>query len=312
MADKDGHHVFAVTYDQHQANVAAGAGGRRPRVITGRTRVAAVIGHPVEHSLSPAMHNAGFASLGVDWVYVAFDVAPGGAVAALAGMRALGIAGLSVTMPHKEDVAAAVDVLDPAAAALRSVNTVVALRDGRLAGHSTDGDGFVASLGAGGCAIAGRVGVRPRRRRRGAVDRRRVGRARCGAGRGGQSVRRAARRSRRHSLVHIGRVGSLDDVVAADIVVNATSVGMGDARTALVPLSCLRGDQVVADIVYHPRRTALLDVAESAGATTIDGLGMLVHQAALQQDLWTGRTPDVAAMRAAAERELAAREASAR
>ncbi len=134
-----------------------GPGGRRPRVITGRTRLAAVIGHPVEHSLSPALHNAGFASLGVDWAYVAFDVAPGGAVAALAGMRALGIGGLSVTMPHKEDVAAAVDVLDPAAAALRSVNTVVALRDGRLAGHSTDGDGFVASLGAEGVAIAGRA-----------------------------------------------------------------------------------------------------------------------------------------------------------
>jgi len=279
-------------------------------VITGRTRLAAVIGHPVEHSLSPALHNAGFASLGIDWAYVAFDVVPGGAVAALAGMRALGIGGLSVTMPHKEDVAAAVDVLDPAAAALRSVNTVVALRDGRLAGHSTDGDGFVASLSAEGVSIAGR--------------------AVCvlGAGGAARSIVEALARNGAAEIVvvnrsadraavaaalagRVGRTGSLDDVVAAEIVVNATSVGMG-TRDCPLPLSSLHGDQVVADIVYHPRRTVLLDVAESAGATTIDGLGMLVHQAALQQALWTGRTPDVAAMRAAAERELAAREAAVR
>ena len=157
-----------------------------------------------------------------------------------------------------------------------------------------------------------------------------AGRAVCVLGAGGAArsiVEALARNGRRRSswsigppsgrpvaaalAGRIGRVGSLDDVVAADIVVNATSVGMGTRdcpSTAVV----LHGDHVVADIVYHPRRTALLDVAESAGATTFDGLGMLVHQAALQQALWTGRTPDVAVMRAAAERELAAREASAR
>src|SRR4029079_11636165 len=110
-------------------------------------QVAAVIGHPVQQSLSPALHNAAFAASGLDWRYVAFDVAPGAAGAALDAMRTLGIAGLSVTMPHKEDVAAAVDVLAPAAAALRSVNTVARDEAGRLVGHSTDGDGFVESLG---------------------------------------------------------------------------------------------------------------------------------------------------------------------
>jgi shikimate dehydrogenase len=108
----------------------------------------------------------------------------------------------------------------------------------------------------------------------------------------------------------IGSVGALADVADADVVVNTTSVGMG-SRESPIPAALLRADQVVADIVYHPRRTALLDAAEAAGATTVDGLGMLVHQAALQQALWTGRTPDVAAMRDAAERELAAREAAA-
>jgi len=117
--------------------------------------VAALIGHPVGHSLSPALHRAAFAAAGLDWEYVAFDVAPGSATAALDAVRVLGIAGLSVTMPHKSDVAAAVDALDPAAAALRSVNTVVRAPGGRLVGHSTDGAGFVASLEASGVTVAG-------------------------------------------------------------------------------------------------------------------------------------------------------------
>jgi shikimate dehydrogenase len=279
-------------------------------VITGRTRVAAVIGHPVAHSLSPALHNAGFASSDLDWVYAAFDVAPGGAGGALAAMRALGLGGLSVTMPHKEDVAAAVDVLDPAASALRSVNTVVALPDGRLAGHSTDGDGFVASLGAAGWSVDGRrVCV-------------------LGAGGAARSIVEALARNRAAEVVvvnrsagraedaaalagAVGRVGTPTDIGAADLVVNATSVGMGTRELPVDP-ALLHAEQVVADIVYHPRRTALLDAAEAAGADVVDGLGMLVHQAAMQQALWTGRTPDVAAMAAAAVRELAAREAAAR
>jgi len=118
-------------------------------------RVAAVIGSPVHHSLSPAIHNAAFAAAGLDWVYVAFEVAPGAAGGALDAMRTLDLGGLSVTTPHKEDVAAAVDDLDPAAAALRSVNTVVWDAAGRLVGHSTDGAGFVASLAASGVDVVG-------------------------------------------------------------------------------------------------------------------------------------------------------------
>ena len=276
-------------------------------MITGRTRLAAVIGHPVEHSLSPALHNAGFASLGLDWAYVAFDVAAGGAGDALAAMRTLGLGGLSVTMPHKEDVAVAVDVLDPAAAALCSVNTVVALRNGRLAGHSTDGDGFIASMSAAGWPVDGRrVCV-------------------LGAGGAARSIVEALARNGAATVVVVnrsadraataaglagvvGRVGTASDVRAAEIVVNATSIGMG-TRDLPVDPALLHDGQVVADIVYHPRRTALLDAADAAGAAVVDGLGMLVHQAALQQALWTGRTPDVAAMAAAADRELAIREA---
>ncbi|MET0145537.1 MAG: shikimate dehydrogenase [Ilumatobacteraceae bacterium] len=268
------------------------------------TDVAAVIGSPVAHSLSPALHNAAFRADHLDWVYVAFDVAPGAAAAALEAMRVLGIGGLSVTTPHKEAVAAAVDELAPAAAALRSVNTVVRTAAGALVGHSTDGDGFVASLEASGVVVAGATF------------------AIVGAGAAARSIvdalgrndvadiavlnRTAQRAVEAAALATVARVGTMDDLAAADVVVDATSVGMGVDEVAFDPL-LLRSGQIVADLVYHPLRTALLHAAEGAGCHIVDGLGMLVHQAVLQQELWTGRRPDPAVMRAAAEAELARR-----
>ena len=124
--------------------------------MTGLAPLAALIGSPVAHSLSPVIHRAAFAAAGLDWSYVAFDVAAGRADGALDAMRVLGIAGYSVTTPHKEQVAGHVDTLAPAAAALRSVNTVVREADGSLTGHSTDGDGFVEALAAEGFDVAGR------------------------------------------------------------------------------------------------------------------------------------------------------------
>jgi len=114
--------------------------------ITGATRVAGVIGDPVRHSLSPVLHNAAYRELGLDWIYVAFEVPDGATRDALAAMRVLGLAGLSVTMPHKTAAAEACDALSADAAALRSVNTVSLGADGRLAGDSTDGEGFLRSL----------------------------------------------------------------------------------------------------------------------------------------------------------------------
>ena len=280
-------------------------------MITSGTRVAALIGSPVQHSLSPLLHNAAFAHLGLDWVYVAFDVAPGQAQTALDAMRVLGLGGLSVTMPHKEAVASAVDVLDPAARLLRSVNTVVAQADGSLAGHSTDGAGLIASLAAAGVAVRDRSicvlgGGGAARAICHAL-------AQAGAARVAVVNRTPAAAEATAELavsngVTIGFVGTAADVAAADIVVNATSVGMSTSRTGAVgmgeiELPCdpalLRAGQVVADIVYHPRETALLRAARAAGAVTVEGLGMLVHQAALQQQLWHGTLPDVDVMTAA-------------
>ena len=270
-------------------------------MITAGTRVAAVIGSPVRHSLSPALHNAAFTQLGIDWVYLAFEVEAGRAPAALDAMRVLGIAGLSVTMPHKEAVAAAVDALDPAAAALRSVNTVVAHPDGRLIGYSTDGDGLIASLHAAGIAVAGRETC--------VLGGGGAARAICEAlGRAGAArvavVNRTAAAAEAAAALAVsngllvGSVGAAHDIADAEIVINATSVGMATSELPCDP-SLLHAGQVVADIVYHPRETALLLAAHAVGAITVAGLGMLVHQAALQQQLWHGAMPDVAVMSAA-------------
>lgn len=272
-----------------------------------RRRVAALIGSPVAHSLSPVIHQAAFDHAGVDWNYAAFDVAAGDAADAVAAMRVLGIAGMSVTMPHKHAVAAAVDRLDPAAEALRSVNTV-SWDAGVLVGSSTDGAGFVASLADEGIGVAGATiaVLGAGGAARSVIDA--LGRA------GANSIRVINRTPERAEsaceLAAVAAVGTSDDIATADIVVNASSVGMGvdPAAAGAGDLPCdpalLDAGQVAVDLVYHPLQTAWLARFEQVGVRTVGGLGMLIHQAALQQLTWLGRLPDVGVMRRAAEAEL--------
>jgi shikimate dehydrogenase len=267
-------------------------------------RLAAVIGSPVRHSLSPVMHNAVFEAAGLDWRFVALDVVAGGVPAAVGAMSALDIGGYAVTMPHKESAAAAVDEIDEASAALNSVNTIVLRDDGSTLGASTDGAGFVASalesgvaltdaavvvLGAGGAARSIVYAL-----------------ARSGVGRITVVNRTAARARRLLALGDSIEVGGFDAIGDCSLLVNATSVGMGGPVSPVEP-ALLHAGLTVADIVYHPIDTMLLRDAREAGARVIDGLGMLVHQAVLQQELWTGARADPTVMRAAAEAELAAR-----
>ncbi len=276
--------------------------------LTGTTRLAAVIGSPVRHSMSPTIHNAAFAALGLDWAYLAFEVAPGQAARALDAMRTLGLGGLSVTMPHKLDVAAAVDELTPAAAALGAANTVVPLGDGRLLGDNTDGAGFVDSLRAAGVEPAGRrvvlVGAG------GAA--RAVAVALAAAGVTDLAVvNRTPERAIAVAALAgaVGRVGdAAADLAAADLIVNATSVGMGASGGLPFDPAGLHAGQAVADLVYHPLETPLLAAARAAGATPVDGLGMLVHQAARQFTRWTGREAPLGAMDAAARAALGQRQ----
>lgn len=274
---------------------------------TGHTRVAAVIGSPVRHSLSPALHNAAFAAAGLDWVYLAFEVAPGAVPAALGGVRALGIAGLSVTMPHKDAVAAGCDEVSVAARALGAVNCVVN-DGGRLVGHNTDGAGFVASLREEGCDPAGMrcVVLGAGGAARAVVE------ALGAAGAAEVCVvnRTAAKAEVAAALAGgAGRVGGADAVAGADLIVNATSVGMGaDAGSLPCDAGLLRAGQWVADIVYEPADTALLLAARAVGAHPIGGIGMLIHQAAVAFTLWTGVDAPVHAMRTAGLAALDARQ----
>jgi shikimate dehydrogenase len=273
---------------------------------TAHTRVAAVIGQPIRHSRSPEILNAAFAAVGLDWVYVAYEVADGHASEAIEAMRTIGLAGLSVTMPHKTAVAAHLaegrhgDSLSATAARLQAVNCV-AWDDGRLVGHNTDGEGFVASLradagfdpagrrcvvvGAGGAARALVVALADAGASDVAVQNRTPERAAAAADLAGP----------------VGRVATPHDVTEADLVVNATSVGM-DGRSSPFDADQLHDGQLVADIIVEPVRTPLLAAAEARGVTTLGGLGMLARQAAVAFELWTGQDAPVEVLVAAASR----------
>jgi shikimate dehydrogenase len=281
------------------------------------TRLVGVIGSPIAHSLSPLLHEAAFAALGLGdtWRSLAFEVAPGQAAEALAAMRRADLRGLSVTMPHKTAVAALVDDCTEVARRLDAVNCIVNT-DGVLLGTNTDGEGFVASLargagftpagkrclviGAGGAARAVVLALADAGASEVAVLNRTPGRATAAA-----ALARAA-----GSVVTPGDdADSLAQAVAsADLVVNATPVGMtgGAAGPWLVAPQLLHAGQVAADLVYLPRPTPWLVQAAAAGARGVDGLGMLVHQAAAQLALWTGAAPPVEAMWQAAEAAEAA------
>ena len=271
--------------------------------VSGSTRVAAVIGSPVSHSRSPLLANAAFQAAGLDWACVAFEVSPGAAREAVAAMRTLSLGGLMVTMPHKGDVIPWLDRLSPAAAALGAVNSI-AWEGTELVGDNTDGPGLLASLRVDSgidpsglrCAVIGAGGAA-----------RSVVWALAAAGAAEVIV---VNRTQEKAEVAAalagtsGRVGSPADVVVADLVINATSVGMGAGSDADGPLpmdpGLLGPHQTVVDLVYMPLKTPLLRAAAARGANPVDGLGMLVHQAALSIKRWTGIDPDLAAMARAA------------
>ena len=260
---------------------------------TGITRIAAVIGDPVRHSLSPRLHNAGFAALGLDWFYVACPVAKGQAAQAIEAMRTLGIEGLSVTMPHKKSVAVAVDDLSPTAAKLGAVNCV--RRDGdRLVGENTDGIGFVDSLrsqlqmdpdgltivivGAGGAARSIALAMAEHGARVGIFNR--------------------TATSAEEVVEIVGAASSVvqeEAIREADVIVNATPLGMSNDSLPFDP-SLLSKGQSLIDLIYEPEKTALLLEAESLGVKTLNGVGMLLHQAGAQFQLWTGCEPPLREM----------------
>jgi len=268
--------------------------------IDGRTRTVGVIGWPVEHSLSPTIHNAAFAALGLPWVYVPLPVPPGRVAAALHGLAALGFEGANITMPHKTEVAELVTDLSDEARRLRAVNTVVVRPDG-LAGHNTDAPGFGRFLrrdagfdaagrsallfGAGGAARACALAL-----------------AQAGlaqllvAARDPARVDVASTLEGLETRVAVVPFASAGDV-PVELIVNATPLGsFGES----LPLPPLGPGIVVVDLLYRPATTQLLTSARAAGAAGFGGLGLLLEQAALSFELWTGRSAPIDVMSAAA------------
>ena len=260
--------------------------------ISGGTGVFAVIGYPIEHSLSPAMHNAAIGKLGIDCVYVPFRVVPGELRMAVEGFRAAGIRGLNVTIPHKQRIMNYLDSVDGLARRIGAVNTVVN-RKGKLAGYNTDAYGFLKPLrklrrlgnstvfvfGAGGAARAivyslltqkvGRIYITDRDNARAA---------------------RLAREMKTRKAVYVKYDNSTVRDIAgkADILVNATNTGMSRGDPLLIDPRCLKKGALVYDIVYN-RETELVKKARARGIKCLDGVDMFVNQGAVSLEYWTGR-----------------------
>jgi shikimate dehydrogenase len=280
-----------------------------------RRNAVGLIGWPVAHSVSPAMHNAAFERLGLDWRYVLLPAGPDRLEATVDGLRRPPFRGANVTVPHKQAVMAHLDEVLGAAQAIGAVNTIVA--DGvHLAGHNTDADGFLAALREAGFEPAGCRALL------------------LGAGGAARSVayalalesgavtihnRTPARAERLAEdlgrLALPGRISWLEsemdladlDLDAFDLLVNATSLGMWPhAEASPWPEGlAMSAHWTVFDLVYNPADTRLLTQARASGAKPVGGLEMLVYQGALSFSLWTGREAPLAAMRAAARQAVA-------
>jgi shikimate dehydrogenase len=283
-------------------------------LLSGRTTVVGVIGWPVEHSVSPQMHNAALRALGLDWCYVPFAVRPEALPQAVAGVRALGLRGLNATVPHKQALLPLMDELTPEARVIGAVNTVL-VRENGLLGHNTDAQGFLRALREAGFEPKGCTALV------------------LGAG----GVARAivyALLSVEASLTLLNRTPARAEALASEfagyadsahleagaldvptlrrvstrcgLIVNATTLGMWpQVETCPWPDELpIPPDAFCYDVVYNPRETHWLRRARAEGCAAADGLGMLVHQGAEALELWTGQQAPVEVMRAACQAAL--------
>lgn len=276
--------------------------------------VCALFGFPARHSMGPAIHNAAFDKLDLPLVYVAHDVAPAALSAAMAGVRALGYRGLSVTMPHKVAAMSLVDEVDPVARAIGCINTVVH-RDGRLVGYNSDGQGAldalqragigtagrrVLVLGSGGAARAVAMTVALRGQ---AADLTILGVVDAELAALGRDIEDKAGRAAK--TAHLDQASLVEAVAGAELLLHCTPVGMTpDTEKSLVPTDLLRPDLAVFDAVYNPRRTRLLKDAAAIGCRVVEGMEMFLGQAMVQFELWTGKPAPLDTMRAIIESRL--------
>lgn len=265
-------------------------------MIDALTRLYGIIGNPARHSLSPVIHNGAFRRMGLNAVYLSFEVDD--LESAVRGIRGLGVQGVSVTIPYKVKIISHLDEIDPMATKIKAINTILN-RDGKLIGYNTDWIGAIAALeenidlkektvyllGAGGAGRAIGFGLKERG---------------CKVTLLNRSVDRAAQLAGELGFDH-RPLSSLANKAThgPDVVINATSAGMyPHVQSSPVPKEMLQEGMTVMDIVYYPLRTALLRDADEQGCQTIGGLEMLAHQGAAQLQIWTGNRADVQEIKA--------------
>jgi shikimate dehydrogenase len=272
--------------------------------ISGRTKITGLFGYPVEHTLSPAMHNAAFKSLGLDYCYVPFLVHPDYLRDAVNAIRALNLCGINVTVPHKEKVIKFLDEINEEAVFIGAVNTIVNTK-GSLTGYNTDGRGFIQSLSESGISIEDKdiliVGA--------------GGASRAISYYLSQKTKKIylynRNKDRAEKLVQDmnkirNNVSSIEDISNIEkfhIIINATPLGLKKEDTLPFDTASLRRDQTVCDLIY--KKTRLLEEASKKGCVTLDGKGMLLWQGVFAFELWTGKKPQVEVMRNALMEALA-------
>jgi shikimate dehydrogenase len=280
--------------------------------INSETKLYVLIGDPVEHSCSPLMHNAAFQYLRINSVYLALQVRTDGLSEAINGIKSMSIPGMNVTIPHKVAIMKYLDEIDPNAKKIGAVNTVIN-KDGRLIGYNTDGKGALAALknekvdpvgkkvvllGAGGAARAIAFSIAPSVSTLVILNR---------------------TKAKAIALAHAIKTGLNIEIIGkeltnttlsrelsnTDLLINTTSVGMPpNIKETLVQRHLIRSDMVVFDIIYNPPETRLLNEARAAGATTLNGVNMLVNQGALSFKLWIGLKPPIDVMLRAIQQSL--------
>lgn len=266
--------------------------------VTGKTKVLGIFGFPVEHTLSPAMHNSAFKALGLDMCYLPFKVSPENLPHAVNAIKALNILGVNTTIPHKERVIPLLDEIDSEASFIGAVNTIVN-SNGRLKGYNTDGRGFIHSLMEEGVSINNKeIFI-------------------IGAGGASRAIGYyLSEKAKRVSIYDIdqGKLESLvsdlntirknvfisndtKEIKGFDIVINATPLGLKPEDPLPVDADIITSGMTICDLIY--KKTELLKIANAKGAKTIDGSGMLLWQGVLAFELWTGLKPPVDIMRKA-------------
>jgi len=270
-------------------------------MIDANTKICCLIGEPVEHSLSPLIHNAGYKELGINYIYVPFQVRD--IKQAIEGIRGLGIRGASITIPYKTNAIKYIDQIDPLAEAIGSANTIVN-DNGVLTGYNTDGDGALKALeevttlkgkktvliGSGGAASAIAVGLKSKGVKLVVLNR---------------TEDKAGKLAKRVNAEDSGSLGRLAEISSADILINATPVGMPpETDQSIIPKDLLHKRLTVFDIISNPKETRLLIEARERGCAIVYGYKMLLYQAEKQFELFTGHQAPLAAMESALTQAL--------